>query len=114
MADRLHIDRASDATCHWLTVRGDLDHASAPLLAEWSPPHEGPATVVVDLTGCTFLDSGGIRAILGQSLKHDLTLVCPPGKPARLTIDLVGLSGSMPVVESPAEAGRSRHDVAPR
>lgn len=110
----LHIERASDASCHWLTVHGDLDHATAPQLAGWTPPHDPPATVVVDLTPCTFLDSGGIRAILGLSLVHQLTLVCPPDRPARMVIDLVGLSGSMPVLDSATDTSWTRRDAADR
>ncbi len=50
-----------------LAVAGELDLATAPLLAEWLAEIDGPATgvVLVDLSRVTFIDGSGLRALAG-------------------------------------------------
>jgi anti-anti-sigma factor len=94
-----------------LTVRGELDLATAPLLAtavdqELAVP---PAALVIDLTPTTFMDSSGARQ-LARTAKAaaaagvDLHVVCPRANRAtRLTIDLLDLGAIVPIVETVAE-----------
>ena len=94
-----------------LTVRGELDIATAPLLItaaemllETSPP-----AVVVDLTPTVFLDSSGARALLviaRQSAAAGVALhvIAPRGnRPVRLPIDLLDLAAAVPIVGSAGE-----------
>ncbi|HEU5206183.1 MAG TPA: STAS domain-containing protein [Gaiellaceae bacterium] len=47
-------------------VTGELDLATAPRLDE-ALAESTAAVIVVDLSGCTFLDSAGIRALVGTA-----------------------------------------------
>lgn len=93
-----------------LSVRGELDIATAPRLAEATESQlsQQPRALVVDLTGTTFLDSSGARtlaiiarraAVAGVSLE----VVCPrANRPVRLVVDLLELRAVVPIVESPS------------
>ncbi len=93
-----------------LTVRGELDIATAPRLAEAveSQLSQQPQSLVVDLTGTTFLDSSGARELarIARRAAADgvtLEVVCPPGnRPVRLVVDLLELRAVVPIVESPS------------
>ena len=90
-----------------LRVRGDLDVAAAPALGAVVEEvlGSGPASLVVDLSGTTFLDSSGARQ-LSRTVRRaadagvPLQLVCPAGnRPVRLVLDLLELHRAVPVVE---------------
>lgn len=50
---------------HVVSVRGEVDLATAPEFerALFALPDDGVASVVVDLTGCTFMDSTGLHLL---------------------------------------------------
>jgi anti-sigma B factor antagonist len=58
--EALSIEPAGDGT---LVIKGELDIASAPDLTAALPPPS--SEVVLDLSGVTFIDSSGLRALLG-------------------------------------------------
>ena len=60
--DLLRIERDADGTWH-LVGEVDLSNADA-LLACLEPTASGAQTVVLDLTGLTFMDSSGIRVLV--------------------------------------------------
>ena len=101
-----------------LTVRGELDIATAPRLAEAveSQLSQQPQSLVVDLTGTTFLDSSGARQLarVARRAAADgvaLEVVCPrENRPVRLVVDLLELGAVVPIVESP---GRMEDEVGP-
>jgi anti-anti-sigma factor len=103
------IETVDDDRGRWLRVHGDLDDAAAPALikaAGDSPPERG--VMVVDLSGCAFLDSGGVRALVAIAEHHvrlSVVVVAPSGSPARLVIDIVGLAEAVPVVERAGDVG---------
>ena len=78
-----------------LTVRGELDIATAPRLAEVfeSQLSQQPPSLVVDLTDTTFLDSSGARQLarIARRATEDgvsLQVVCPrANRPVRLVVD---------------------------
>lgn len=47
-----------------IRVTGDLDLASSPRFEEALATAPTATHVVIDLTGCTFLDSSGVRAVI--------------------------------------------------
>ena len=106
-----------------LTVRGELDLATAPLLAaEIEQQLEAkPPAFVIDLTRTTFMDSSGarqlVRAARGAAAAGvELHIICPRSNaPARLTIDLLELGSIVPIVESAADIapGLSQRDGRP-
>ena len=94
-----------------LTVRGELDMATAPVLAqavdgELTPP---PPALVVDLTPTAFMDSSGARELVRIARKAAaagvaLHVIAPQSNSAvRLTIDLLDLGAVVPIVASAAE-----------
>ncbi|WP_051683679.1 STAS domain-containing protein [Blastococcus sp. URHD0036] len=96
-----------------LRVRGELDIATAPQLAEavTGVLEAGPASLVVDLTETTFLDSSGARQLVRTARAADrlgvaLQVVCPTGnRPVRLVLDLLDLQQAVPIVEKAGFAG---------
>ncbi len=91
-----------------LRVRGELDVATAPELAEYveSELSSGPRSLVIDLTDTTFLDSSGARQLVRSARQAaaagtSLQVVCPrDNKAVRLVIDLLELQRLVPVVET--------------
>ncbi|CAA9250223.1 MAG: hypothetical protein AVDCRST_MAG52-2442 [uncultured Blastococcus sp.] len=105
------MERGSVAGRPALTVRGELDLATAPVLAqavdgELSPP---PRSLVLDLTPTAFMDSSGARELVRVARKAAaagvaLHVVAPHENSAvRLTIDLLELGAVVPIVASAAE-----------
>jgi anti-sigma B factor antagonist len=112
------LDRTSVAGRPALTVRGELDLASAPELAAAVDTELAatPQALVLDLSGTTFLDSSGARELVRVSRKAESAgvalhvLVPEKNRPVRLTIDLLELGAFVPLVagaaEIPSAAGR--------
>lgn len=96
-----------------LSVRGELDLATAPRLAEAAESQlsQQPQSLVVDLTGTTFLDSSGARQLVRIARRAAaegvaLEVVCPrANRPVRLVVDLLELRAVVPIVESPSLTG---------
>ena len=94
-----------------LTVRGELDLATAPVLATAVDQElaASPAALVIDLTPTTFMDSSGARQLARTARAAgaagvELHVVCPrTNRAARLTIDLLDLAAIVPVVETAGE-----------
>jgi anti-sigma B factor antagonist len=91
-----------------LTVRGDLDLASAAEFerAITAAQRSAPGTMVLDLSWLAFLDSRGLRAILGakelcEQQGCELGLIA--GEQARRLFDMTGLSSSLPLISPEGE-----------
>ena len=90
-----------------LTVSGELDLATAPVLRErvreMTP--DGPLKVALELTGVGFVDSSGLGAIVAclkhvRELEGDLVLVAPDASPVAKLLSLTGLEPSITRVQS--------------
>ena len=62
---------------------------------------EGPR-VIIDLTGASFMDSGGVAALIGvwdetRSSGGQFVVVLPESSPARRTLEIRGIAGLFPV-----------------
>jgi anti-sigma B factor antagonist len=55
------------AGAHIVRVSGELDLATAPRLEEVLADVSSGETLVIDLSGCTFLDSAGIRTLVAAA-----------------------------------------------
>jgi len=110
--DRIAIETEHSAEGLRLLLRGDLDLATARefehRLEEAS--RKAPAAITVDLTGLSFLDSRGLRAILGAQQLCDergcrLTVIA--SEQAQRLFDLTGLSERLPLADaaSPRKTG---------
>lgn len=60
----LTVDIASDGS---IVVHGDIDMAGGPTLEEVILSRENTHEVVIDLTDVSFIDSSGLRSLLGAS-----------------------------------------------
>nr|WP_233491683.1 STAS domain-containing protein [Blastococcus sp. TBT05-19] len=98
-----------------LTVRGELDLATAPQLAAAAEElmSTSPDGFVIDLSPTQFLDSSGARTlmVLARSAREagvELHVLVPRGnRPVRLPIDLLDLGTAVPVVAAASEIGTS-------
>jgi anti-anti-sigma factor len=94
-----------------LEVRGELDMAVAPQLAEAVATElkAPPPALVLDLTATTFLDSSGARALAigardALALGVLVAVLCPPtNRPVRRVMDLLQMGDLVPLVESEAD-----------
>ena len=105
----VRVDRSSHGPVLVLGVSGELDVSAADAvvaaLVEHAPT--APATdVALDLSGCTFLDSGGSRAVIGvcrelRERGHRVALVAPPSTGnVRRVLDVIGVARLLPVVDA--------------
>lgn len=112
------VERATTRGRPALRVRGELDIATAPRLAEVAEHQlsQQPRSLVVDLTDTTYLDSSGARqlAVLARRAADAgvaLQVVCPrDNRPVRLVVDLLELQALVPIVES---AGLTEGEARP-
>jgi anti-sigma B factor antagonist len=95
----LVVDIRHDGETAILRLQGDLDIATAPELAELchSEHARGTKEVVIDLTDTTFLDSAGLRALIGAQRLFGgegakVRLSHPSDAVIRL-LDITGLTG---------------------
>jgi anti-anti-sigma factor len=90
-----HIEQSTGDTGAVVTVSGPIDLVTVERFtaAVLAAARGGAAAVTVDLAGVTHLASAGVRAL--YEVGHaggSLRLWSPPGTPARLVIELVGLA----------------------
>jgi anti-sigma B factor antagonist len=87
-----------------VTVSGELDITTTPALREALDQAiaEKPDTLVLDLTGISFMDSIALAAVLQASRKigdaRRLPIIVDAGSYARLILDATGLSDRLDVV----------------
>jgi len=105
---RVHEEVLGDANL--IAVRGDVDHNTAPILADAlrRATLDGEGRVVLDLCETSFIDSAGISTLLNglrrlTRERRKLIVVCPPGPPRRV-FELLGLVGTFDLVDSVGEA----------
>jgi anti-sigma B factor antagonist len=100
-----------DGRAH-LTLRGELDLATAPELEQLVNARldEGQE-VVVDLRGLEFMDSSGVRVLVAahaRAARNDarLFVVRPAtGTAVAKIVEVSGLDGELNIVDDPAHAG---------
>jgi anti-sigma B factor antagonist len=89
-----------------MTVRGDIDLATAPLLLSAlldAIESNTPRVLELDLTGMTFLDARGVSALLqaylaAAAIDCRVRLVRPPGH-IRRVLDITGVSSVCELVD---------------
>ena len=99
-----------DGRAH-LTLRGELDLATAPQLEQLVNEHiDAGQEVVVDLRGLEFMDSSGIRVLVAAHARAArvgarLIVVRPEtGHPVAKIVEVSGLDGELNIVDDPAQA----------
>jgi anti-anti-sigma factor len=92
-----------------LVLAGELDMASAPLLAEvLEPLTTWGAVIGLDLTGLTFIDAAGIE-VLWRAVQRlgpqGRLLAFAPGPAVRRTMELTGVDGFIEMVDGRRAGG---------
>jgi anti-anti-sigma factor len=106
MPGDLHVHEQQLGDSHVIAAQGDIDHVTAPLLADAlrRVTLDGEGRVVLDLSETKFIDSAGISTLLNglrrlTRQRRKMIVVCPPGPPRRV-FELLGLIGTFHVVDS--------------
>jgi anti-anti-sigma factor len=92
-------------------VAGDFDLSTVATFEEELEPSLSAGLVLIELAGCTFLDSSALRTLVGAQRRvaeagGRLVLVAP-SQPVRRVLDIATLDRFIPVVATLAEAGTS-------
>lgn len=97
--------------CELVTARGEVDIATTPRLREVIDQALARSSdaLVIDLTGVTFMESTGLRAMLEARLRAEaegrsLAVVCKPGGPVHRLFELTNTTESLRVCGSRDEA----------
>ena len=104
------VDVPVDQTTHVVSLRGEIDAATAPRLGSrlFGLAEEGKRAVVVDLSDVTFMDATGI-GVLRNALRHfaarhaDMVLVCSAASIVR-GLEITGVINIISVFESREKA----------
>lgn len=115
------VERTTLAGRPALTVRGELDVATAPELgaAVDAQLAAAAAALVVDLTDTYFMDSSGARELVriarAAAAQGVVLHVVVPHRngPVRLTVDLLELGAVVPIVESASVIAFGDRDARP-
>jgi anti-sigma B factor antagonist len=88
----------------WLSLRGELDLASADSVAErLRSLRETHQSVVLDLDELTFMDASGVRLVVAASHHHasesGLFAVTRGSQAVRRLFSVVGLDGALPYTD---------------
>jgi anti-anti-sigma factor len=104
-------EQSLDETTRLLTVRGELDAATAPVLGQrirravfWTEV----TRAVVDLTEVTFVDSSGVTTLIlshghAKALGRRVLFVCPDGSVLR-RVKAYGLESELPLYDTREQA----------
>ena len=94
-----------------LTLRGELDLATAPELEQLVNERlDAGQPVVVDLRRLQFMDSSGIRVLVAAHARAKrvgsrITVVRPePGSVVAKIVEVAGIDGELDIVDDPAQA----------
>jgi anti-sigma B factor antagonist len=89
-----------------ITILGELDIATSPKVRELlsEAAGDGDRPLVIDLTGCEFVDSTGLATLLhgakpAQNGESNVALVCTGGEVRKL-LELTAIDRTIPVYET--------------
>jgi anti-sigma B factor antagonist len=89
-----------------ITILGELDIATSPKVRELlsEAARDGDRPLVIDLTGCEFVDSTGLATLLhgakpAQNGESNVALVCTGGEVRKL-LELTAIDRTIPVYET--------------
>ena len=105
------VERTTIAGRAALTVRGEVDIATSPQVADAAASilDTSPAALVIDLSPTRFLDSSGARTLVAIARRSaasgvELHVIAPrTNRPVRLPLELLQLDRVVPLVGSAAE-----------
>ncbi len=108
MPHQLSIDESSEGARTVLTVAGEIDLATAPQLEERIGAYPGESDLLVDLSSVTFMDSTGLRLLIGAHERAkggggSFAVVAPEG-PVTKVLSITGVDEWLPVFETRSAA----------
>lgn len=97
----VNVQSASDGRATVVRVDGDLDMATCPELADALERADVGKRTVIDLSGCTFLDSSAVRVLVGaarasESAGGDVLLVTKDPSILRI-LEIASVETMLPV-----------------
>jgi anti-sigma B factor antagonist len=112
------VEAKTDGRLHTVTVHGELDQGTAPQLRGvlGSALSDASASVLVDLSGCDFIDSTGLSLLveakrrLGEEERG--FGVCCPDPDVRRLLELTGIDEAVGLFDTRDEAVASLSDGA--
>lgn len=112
------VEAESDGDLHTVTVHGELDQGTAPELrgALGSAMGDASASILVDLSGCDFIDSTGLSLLveakrrLGEEERR--FGVCCPDADVRRLLELTGIDEAVGLFDTRDEAVASLRTAA--
>jgi anti-sigma B factor antagonist len=106
MRDLLRVDRADHDGIDVLTLSGELDLASAPVLEQQLRAIDGQnARIVVDLSNCGFIDSTGLTVLVEAANRDGCSIaLVGPNPQVRRVFEITAVDKLMPLFETMAEA----------
>jgi anti-sigma B factor antagonist len=114
--DPLDLDVVVDSASTLISVSGELDCHTSPRLSDLidaSVP-QPPGRLLIDLSGCTFMDSAGCRTLavaLGLVPDGRLGVVCPSqNRTVARVLEIVGLADALDLRERVAGFGHPTLD----
>ena len=99
------VESEFDGTLSVVSVAGELDQATVPRLREeLTPALESGRSVIVDLSGCGFIDSTGL-SLLVEARRHLSEAVrefavCAPDDEVRRLLELTGIDKAVAVYDT--------------
>ncbi len=101
---QVDIDTRSERGADVVSIRGALGPSAVPVLErELALTALDDYGLVIDLSGCEFIDSAGLQVLMRRSrVPRRLGLAAvaaPAGSPARRTFELTGLSRALPTFD---------------
>jgi anti-sigma B factor antagonist len=95
------VERLVERDLEIIRVQGELDIATAPQLESELGEVEGDA--VIDLTECTFIDSGGIHVLVRACTRIGASVICPR-QDLRRVFEIVAVERICPLYDSLEQA----------
>jgi anti-anti-sigma factor len=97
-----------------LRVRGEVDMSNAHAfdLAIRAAQHQQPASIILDLSECRYMDSSGIKVLVATSKSSTvkLQIVLPKASFVRHVFEVTGLDRTFQVFESEQDVVKARRD----
>ncbi len=86
-----------------IVARGDIDLAGGPVLEAAIQQGESDQPVVIDLTAVVFIDSSGLRSLLGASRRaaerSTVVVLRSPSAEVKRLLEITGTEGQFQIVD---------------
>lgn len=100
--ETLYITRQRNGSDHRVAAVGELDLATVDLLQRTLSEIDDGATIVLDLSGLSFIDSTGLRLVLDLNERYggeaDRLRVVAGSPAVERLLDIVGLRDQLPLI----------------